>query len=79
MKVVPELVETSKKLLAERNQHGEVGTMRVDVCHEEQKRLSAVVKHGKEEFTFCMDEPAIRGGTAKGPWPLAYFLAGAGG
>ncbi len=43
MKVVPELVETSKKLLAERNQHGEVGTMRVDVCHEEQKRLSAVV------------------------------------
>jgi uncharacterized OsmC-like protein len=31
----------------------------------------------KRNFTFCIDEPPERGGTDKGPNPLAYFVSGA--
>lgn len=31
----------------------------------------------KRDFTFCIDEPPERGGTGKGPNPLAYFICGA--
>ena len=58
---------------------GQVGTVRVDIEHLEQKTFRVTTSNREEEFTFLMDEPAVRGGQNKGPTPLAFFIAGAGG
>ena len=49
------------------------GAERVDLKHLDHLTMEARKRH----FTFLVDEPAERGGTDKGPNPLAYFLAGA--
>ncbi len=49
------------------------GAERVDLKHLDHLTMEA----RKRNFTFLVDEPAERGGTDKGPNPLAYFLAGA--
>jgi len=81
MKTIPELVEVTKRVIAERESaKGQgVGTLRVDVHHREQKTLEAVLKSGDREFSFLIDEPRDRGGVGDGGNPLGYFLAGAGG
>ena len=49
------------------------GSERVDL-----KRVSRLnFEATKREFHFTVDEPAERGGTDRGPNPLAYFIAGA--
>ena len=81
MKTVPELVEVTRKVIAQRAgaQGQGQGTLRADVQHRQQKTLEATVKAGGGEFTFLIDEPRARGGLGEGPNPLGYFLAGAGG
>ncbi len=49
------------------------GAERVDLRHLDDLTMEARKRH----FSFLVDEPAERGGTDKGPNPLAYFLAGA--
>ncbi len=49
------------------------GSERVDIKLVEHLRFEA----RKRNFTFTVDEPPERGGTDKGPNPLAYFVAGA--
>lgn len=49
------------------------GSERVDLRRVDHLRLEA----RKRAFTFTVDEPAERGGTDRGPNPLAYFIAGA--
>jgi len=49
------------------------GSERVDLRRINHLALEAQ----KRGFTFLVDEPEERGGTDKGPNPLAYFLAGA--
>jgi len=49
------------------------GAERVDLRRVDHLRLEA----RKRGFTFAVDEPAERGGTDRGPNPLAYFIAGA--
>jgi len=49
------------------------GAERVDLRHLDHLTMEA----RKRSFTFIVDEPEERGGTDKGPNPLAYFLAGA--
>ncbi len=49
------------------------GAERVDLKHLDNLTMEASKRH----FTFLVDEPAERGGTDRGPNPLAYFLAGA--
>jgi uncharacterized OsmC-like protein len=49
------------------------GAERVDLKHLGHLTMEAHKRH----FTFLVDEPGERGGTDKGPNPLAYFLAGA--
>jgi uncharacterized OsmC-like protein len=81
MKTVPELVEITKKVVAERaSSKGQgQGTLRVDVKHRHQKTLEAAFKTESGEITFLIDEPRGRGGLGEGGNPLGYFLAGAGG
>ena len=78
-KIIPELVETTRKHLAERWAAKEMGTGRIDIVHYEQKSFEATVKSGDKELKFWIDEPAERGGVCRGPHPLGYFLAGAAG
>jgi uncharacterized OsmC-like protein len=49
------------------------GSERVDLRRVSHLKLEA----RKRSFTFTVDEPPERGGTDRGPNPLAYFLAGA--
>jgi len=49
------------------------GSERVDLMRLDHLTMEA----RKRDFTFLVDEPEERGGTDKGPNPLAYFLAGA--
>ena len=82
MKVVPELVEAVKTQETQPltpEQRSRVGTVRVDFEHLEQKTFRVTTSNREEEFTFLMDEPAVRGGQNNGPTPLAFFIAGAGG
>jgi hypothetical protein len=78
-KIVPELVEVTKRHLAERAASKEMGTGRIDIVHYEQKSFEATVKSGDKELKFWIDEPEERGGLCRGPHPLGYFLAGAAG
>ena len=81
MKTIPELVEVTRKVVAERDsaQGQGQGTLRVDVKHRQQKTLEATLKTESGAFTFLIDEPRVRGGLGEGANPLGYFLAGAGG
>jgi uncharacterized OsmC-like protein len=55
-----------------------VGTVRVDVVHSRQLRLSATCWEGEGlKFTMTADEPPSRGGDAAGPTPLSCFVMGA--
>jgi len=55
-----------------------VGTVRVDVAHSHQLRLSSVCWEGEGlKFQVTVDEPPSRGGDAAGPAPLSYFVLGA--
>ncbi len=79
-KIIPNLVDVTRKGLAARSEtRGQVGTIRADVRHYEQKSLEATVKTEDNEYKFWIDEPGIRGGLGRGAHPLGYFLAGAGG
>jgi putative redox protein len=49
------------------------GAERVDLRRVDHLQFEA----RKRDFVFYIDEPAERGGTDKGPNPLAYFIAGA--
>ena len=79
MKTIPELVEATKQ--HEERRHlptSQVGTIRVDLEHREQKTLDATYKSDFGEFQFVIDEPALRGGLNLAPPPLGYFVTGAG-
>lgn len=67
------VIEDMKKREAENDTTYLHGAERVDVAHVEQLQLRA--RKGNYEFT--VDEPSERGGTGKGPNPLAYFVGGA--
>ena len=79
MRVIPELVSAVKTSGARRPAAGAVGTVRVDVAQEEQKTLYATYKTEDRSFQLVMDEPAVRGGTSRGPTPLGTFVTGAAG
>lgn len=72
-----ELLATIKEHVAKRHEADDeeflFGAERVDLKHLDHLTMEA----RKRQFTFLVDEPAERGGTDKGPNPLAYFLAGA--
>ncbi|HEV2139301.1 MAG TPA: OsmC family protein [Nitrososphaerales archaeon] len=67
------VIEDMKKREAENDIAYLHGAERVEVAHVEQLRFSA----RKREYEFIVDEPPERGGTGKGPNPLAYFIGGA--
>ncbi|MFQ5681943.1 MAG: hypothetical protein ACE5HC_01605 [Candidatus Binatia bacterium] len=80
MRVIPELV----KVVKDQNQprtgtRPSVGTIRVDIKHQEQKTFDVVFKTEDKAFEVLIDEPAVRGGQSRGPTPLGYFVTGAGG
>ena len=76
MRIMPELVDAVKTNFRRAPKAGAVGTIRVDVKHQEQKTLEAVHKEEDKAFQFIADEPASRGGTSRGPSPLSYFVGG---
>jgi uncharacterized OsmC-like protein len=71
------LVETIREHVKKRHEASDreflFGSERVDLRRINHLALEAQ----KRGFTFLVDEPEERGGTDKGPNPLAYFLAGA--
>jgi len=67
------VIEDMKKREAENDAAYLHGAERVEVTHVEQLRFRA----RKGEYEFIVDEPPERGGTGKGPNPLAYFIGGA--
>jgi putative redox protein len=71
------LVETIREHVRKRHEAKDeeflFGAERVDLRRVEHLKVEA----RKRRFTFLIDEPAERGGTDKGPNPLAYFIAGA--
>jgi putative redox protein len=71
------LISTVKEHVKKRHEGDDqeflFGAERVDLRRVNHLRLEA----RKGGFTFTIDEPAERGGTDKGPNPLAYFIAGA--
>jgi uncharacterized OsmC-like protein len=67
------VIEDLKKREAENDTTYLHGAERVDITHVEQLQLRAL----KGSYEFIVDEPRERGGTGKGPNPLAYFLGGA--
>ena len=78
MRVITELVKKVKEGTPRRPGPGGMGTIRVDVQHQEQKTLEATLKTEDKSFQFIADEPAVRGGASRGPTPLGYFVSGAG-
>lgn len=54
------------------------GVVRTDLRLLENLTLEARCREGGKEYRFLVDEPASRGGLAKGPAPLNYFLGGTG-
>ena len=72
-----QLIETIKDHVRKRHEAKDekflFGSERVDLRRVD--HLEVEVK--KRHFTFYVDEPAERGGTDRGPNPLAYFIAGA--
>jgi hypothetical protein len=78
MPVIPELVEKVKGESPKRP-GGRIGTVRVDVQHQEKKTLEAVYKTDDKSFKILMDEPEVRGGTNRAPTPLGTFVTGAAG
>ena len=80
MRIDPKLAEVVKIHQAERRDvtGRQVGTIRVDISHQEQKTFEATYKTEEKTFQFLIDEPGARGGQNKGPTPLGYFIAGAG-
>lgn len=79
MRLNPKLIEAVKKQEATaRSVVRPVGTIRVDIEHQEQKTFQATYKTEDHSFEFPIDEPEIRGGMSKGPTPLGYFVTGAG-
>jgi len=52
--------------------------VRTDVSLLEQLTLEARCREGGKKYRFLVDEPASRGGLARGPAPLSYFLGAAG-
>ena len=80
MRFIPELVEKVKREGSNRPAAGRrIGTVRVDVRHQEQKTLEAVYKTDDKTFKILMDEPEVRGGTNRAPTPLGTFVTGAAG
>ena len=80
MRVVPELTKVVKDRAKVRvHPEEQVGTMRVDFKHLEQKTFAAAYKTKDKNFEILIDEPAVRGGMSKGATPLGYFVTGAGG
>jgi uncharacterized OsmC-like protein len=71
------LVAVIKEHIRKRNEASDeeflFGAERVDIRRVDHLQFEA----RKRDFVFCIDEPAARGGTDKGPNPLAYFVAGA--
>jgi uncharacterized OsmC-like protein len=54
-----------------------IGTVRVDITHQDHKTFEAVFKTEDKSFQLMIDEPEIRGGKGTGPTPLGYFVTGA--
>jgi uncharacterized OsmC-like protein len=54
-----------------------IGTVRVDITHQDHKTFEAVFKTEDKSFQLMIDEPEIRGGRGTGPTPLGYFVTGA--
>lgn len=54
-----------------------IGTVRVDIAHQEHKTFEALFKTEDKSFQLMIDEPELRGGKGSGPTPLGYFVTGA--
>jgi len=54
-----------------------IGTVRVDIAHQEKKTFEAIFKNEDKSFQLLIDEPQVRGGQSLGPTPLGYFVTGA--
>jgi putative redox protein len=67
------VIEDMKKREAENDIAYLHGAERVELIHVEQLCFRA----RKGDYEFMVDEPPERGGTGKGPNPLAYFIGGA--
>jgi putative redox protein len=72
-----QLIETIKEHVRKRHEADDqtflFGSERVDLRRVDHLKVEV----RKRQFAFCVDEPVERGGTDKGPNPLAYFIAGA--
>ena len=72
-----ELTATIKEHVRKRHEADDeeflFGAERVDLKHLDHLTMEVRKRH----FSFYVDEPGDRGGTDRGPNPLAYFLAGA--
>ena len=72
-----ELTATIKEHVRKRHEADDeeflFGAERVDLKHLDHLTMEVRKRH----FNFYVDEPRDRGGTDRGPNPLAYFLAGA--
>lgn len=73
LRLVPTIKDGIKKRKEESDSEYLHGAERIELSHVEDLRFDA----SKKDFRFVVDEPTERGGTDKGPNPLAYFLAGA--
>lgn len=79
MRVIPELVKTVKEGTPRRPGPGSMGTIRVDIQHQEQETLEATLKKTEHKtFQFLADKSVVRGGASRGPTPLGYFVSGTG-
>jgi len=75
---MPEDTKTEKENTQTRRQEGaKIGTVRVDIAHQEKKTFEAVYKTEEKSFQLLIDEPEVRGGKGLGPTPLGYFVTGA--
>ena len=75
---MPEDTNTQKENAQTRRQEGtKIGTVRVDIAHQEKKTFEAVYKTEEKSFQLLIDEPEVRGGKGLGPTPLGYFVTGA--
>jgi hypothetical protein len=74
---MPEDTKTEKENTQTRRQEGaKIGTVRVDIAHQEKKTFEAVYKTEEKSFQLLIDEPEVRGGKRFGADASRLFRDG---
>ena len=63
---MPDIQRQKESSQARKQEGAKVGTVRVDIAHQEKKTFEAVYKTEEKSFQLLIDEPEVRGGKGLG-------------